>query len=58
MKIYGLTVRQMKEVTKYIKTRRDEVENEYRQVLDLAERNRRYWEERNRERLAQIPQMP
>jgi uncharacterized protein (DUF433 family) len=55
---FGLTVRQMKEVTKYIETRRDEVENEYRQVLDLAERNRQYWEERNRERLAQIAQMP
>lgn len=55
---FGLTIRQMKEVTEYIETRRDEVENEYRQVLDLAERNRQYWEEHNRERLAQIAEMP
>ncbi|RLC20157.1 MAG: DUF433 domain-containing protein [Deltaproteobacteria bacterium] len=55
---FGLTIRQMREVTEYIETHRDEAENEYRQVLDLAERNRQYREDRNRERLAQIEKMP
>lgn len=37
---------------------RDEVEQEYHAVLQQAEDNRRYWETRNRERLAQIAHMP
>jgi hypothetical protein len=31
---------------------------EYEQVLQYAEENRRYWEERSRERLAEIAAMP
>ena len=55
---YGLTIRQMNEVIEYIETHREEFEKEYHHVLALAEANRRYWEERNRERLAKIAQMP
>lgn len=55
---FGLTIRQMNEVMEYIETHREEFENEYQQVLALAEANRQYWEERNRERLAEIAKMP
>ena len=40
----------------FIEAHRPEVEAEYQQVLIQAEENRRYWEERNRERLARIEQ--
>ena len=42
----------------YIAEHRAEVEAEYQAVLRQAEENRRYWEERNRERFAQIAAMP
>ena len=42
----------------YINAHRTEVEAEYAQVLEYAEENRRYWEERNRERFAAIAAMP
>lgn len=42
----------------YIAAHRLEVEAEYQQVLAQAEENRRYWEERNRERLARIESRP
>ena len=58
MTCFRLTIRQMTEVMKYIKTHRDEVETEYQQVVALAETNRRYWEELNHERLEQIAKMP
>ncbi len=51
---FRLTIRQMTDVLKYIETHRSEVESEYQQVLDLADENRRYWEERNRERFERI----
>jgi len=54
----NLTEAQMADVLTYIHTHRDLVEAEYRLVLEHAEANRRYWEERNRERLAQIAQLP
>ena len=37
---------------------RADVEAEYQQVLQIAEENRQYWEERNRERLAEIASRP
>jgi len=55
---FRLTIRQMREITEYINSHQDEVENEYREVLALAEKNHQYWENRNRDRLAQIGKMP
>jgi uncharacterized protein (DUF433 family) len=42
----------------YIQAHQAEVEAEYQQVLQIAEENRRYWEERNREHFARIATMP
>lgn len=53
-----LTDEQIAGVMQYIAEHRAEVEAEYRQVLEQAEEERRYWEERNRERFAQIAAMP
>jgi len=55
---FRLTIRQMIEITEYINSHRDDVENEYQEVLALAEKNRQYWENRNREKLAKIAKMP
>src|SRR5207249_3471723 len=49
----NLNDRQIADVMEYIAQHRDEVEAEYRTVLQEAEEERRYWEERNRERFAQ-----
>ncbi|MGL5082012.1 MAG: DUF433 domain-containing protein [Microcoleaceae cyanobacterium] len=38
----------------YIKAHQAEVESEYQQVLQTAEENRQYWEERNREHFARL----
>jgi uncharacterized protein (DUF433 family) len=53
-----LSEQQVAEAIKYIATHRAEVEAEYHQVLAKAEENRRYWEVRNRDRLARIASMP
>lgn len=53
-----LTEGQMTAALTYINTHRDAVEAEYQLVLEHAEANRHYWEERNRERLAEIAQLP
>ncbi len=42
----------------YIEAHQAEVETEYQQVLQIAEDNRRYWEERNREHFARIATTP
>jgi uncharacterized protein (DUF433 family) len=55
---FRLTINQMTNILSYIETNQNEVEAEYQHVLALAESNRQYWEERNRERFAQISQMP
>jgi len=54
----NLTEAQMVGVLTYIDAQRDAVEDEYQLVLEHAEANRHYWEDRNRERLAQIAQLP
>ncbi|MBI3948556.1 MAG: DUF433 domain-containing protein [Armatimonadetes bacterium] len=41
-----------------IEANRDAVDAQYRQVLRQAEENRRYWEERLRERLQSAPRLP
>ena len=54
----NLSDKQMADVMAYIENNRAEVEAEYQQVLKQAEEIRQYWEERNRERFAQIAAMP
>lgn len=53
-----LTDEEIQGVMAYIEEHRAEVEAEYQQVLRDAEEERRYWEERNRERFAQIAARP
>ncbi len=53
-----LTEAQVNAALAYINTHQAEVEAEYREVLQLAEDNRRYWQERNRERFARIAALP
>jgi hypothetical protein len=55
---FNLTEQQISEVMDYIEKHRDEVEQEYQEVLRQAEENRQYWEARNKERLAKIATLP
>jgi hypothetical protein len=55
---FNLTEQQMTAVMEYIDAHRDEVETEYQEVLQQAEESRRYWEARNRDRLAEIAASP
>jgi uncharacterized protein (DUF433 family) len=54
----NLTDKQIADVMDYIEKHRSEIEAEYQDVLQHAEEIRQYWEERNRERFAQIAEMP
>jgi uncharacterized protein (DUF433 family) len=54
----NLTDQQINDVIQYVADHREEVEAEYQQVLREADEIRDYWEERNRERLAEIAAMP
>jgi uncharacterized protein (DUF433 family) len=42
----------------YIKAHQAEVEAEYQEVLQIAQDNRQYWEERNSEHFARLAAMP
>ncbi|NMG11690.1 DUF433 domain-containing protein [Brasilonema sp. UFV-L1] len=53
-----LTDVQVDAALSYIKAHEAEVETEYQQVLQIAEENRQYWEERNREHFARISATP
>ena len=53
-----LTDQQLTDALAYITTHQAEVEAEYKTVLQEAEEIRQYWEERNRERFAQIAEQP
>jgi uncharacterized protein (DUF433 family) len=55
---FNLTDTQITDVMTYIETHRDEVEQEYRVVLQHAEENRQYWDTRNRQRLEQVAHTP
>ena len=55
---FNLTDRQMTDVMAYIEAHRDEVEQEYRVILERAEENRQYWDARNRQRLERIGHTP
>lgn len=54
----NLTDEQVNAALSYIEANRAEVEAEYQAVLKEAEEIRQYWEERNRERFAQIKALP
>jgi uncharacterized protein (DUF433 family) len=54
----NLTDEQINAALSYIEKNRAQVEAEYQKVLQEAEEIRQYWEDRNRERLAQIRALP
>ena len=56
--VLNLTDDQAAAALSYIETHQTEVEAEYREILNIAEENRQYWEERNRERFAQLSAAP
>ena len=53
-----LTEQQLNGALSYIDANRTTVEAEYKIVLQETQKMRQYWEERNRERLAQIAKLP
>lgn len=54
----NLTDKQIADVMDYIETHQAEVEAEYQLVLQQATEIRQYWENRNRERFAEIAASP
>jgi uncharacterized protein (DUF433 family) len=54
----NLTDKQITDVMDYIKAHQEQVEAEYQLVLQQAEEIRQYWQDRNRERFAEIAAMP
>lgn len=50
----SISEEELDDVLNYIETHREEVEAEYREVLKEAAEIRRYWEERNRDRVKPI----
>lgn len=54
----NLSDQQISDVMEYIRTHREEIEDEYQTVLKQAEEIRQYWENRNRKRFAEIAAMP
>ena len=56
--LLNLTESEINVALSYIENNRSEVEAEYERVLEYAEEIRQYWEERNRDRLAEIAKMP
>jgi uncharacterized protein (DUF433 family) len=55
---FNLTKEQLDSALSYIESNQVEVEAEYQEVLQTREEIHQYWEERNRERFAQIAAMP
>ena len=53
-----MTEEQLNAALSYIDTNRTEVEAEYQTVLQTTQEMREYWEDKNREHLAQIAQIP
>jgi uncharacterized protein (DUF433 family) len=56
--LFDLTKEQINTALAYIETHRADVEAEYQQVLKEAEELRQYYEEQNRERVAQSAAQP
>jgi uncharacterized protein (DUF433 family) len=55
---FNLSDKQITDVMDYIENNREEVEAEYKLVLEQAEEIRQYWEERNRDLFEKIATMP
>ncbi|MBD2502887.1 DUF433 domain-containing protein [Anabaena azotica] len=55
---FNLTDAQIYAAISYIETNGAELEAEYQEVLRTREEIRQYWEEHNRERLAEIAKIP
>ena len=55
---FNLSDEQTDAVMAYIEVHKKEVEAEYREMLQMAEEIRQYWEERNRDRLERIAAAP
>jgi len=53
-----LTEKQLNAALSYIDANRTEVEAEYQTVLQATQEMQEYWEDKNRERLAQIAKLP
>jgi len=53
-----LTEEQLDAALSYIDTNRTEVEAEYQNVLQETQEIRKYWEDKNRDRLIEIAKMP
>ena len=49
--LYELTDEEMLDILDYIHLHKEEVQKEYQEVLQFADENRKYWEEKNREQL-------
>jgi hypothetical protein len=56
--LFELTETQIGAALAYIESNRSEVEAEYQQVIMEAEALRQYYEEQNRERMAEIAKQP
>jgi len=54
----NVTDRQMADVMTYLSEHHTEVVGQYHRVLLQAEENQRYWDDRNRDRLAEIAAQP
>jgi len=54
----NITDQQIADVMTYLSEHHTEVVGQYHQVLLQAEENQRYWDERNRDRLADIAAQP
>ncbi len=54
----NLSDSQISDAMNYIETHREEIETEYRLVLQQGEEVRRYWEDRNRTKFLEIAAMP
>jgi hypothetical protein len=53
-----LTKAQLNAALSYIETNRTAVETEYQSVLQATQEMQAYWQDKNRERLAQIAKLP
>lgn len=53
-----LTEEQLNAALSYIDTNRTAVEADYKTILQATQEMREYWEDKNRERLAQIAELP
>jgi uncharacterized protein (DUF433 family) len=56
--LFELTEEQINAALAYIESNRSEIETEYQQVIREAEALRQYYEEQNRERMAEIAKQP